>query len=31
VLFYIHSAGKLETLLDTEDGAQQDRSSAARS
>jgi len=25
VLFYIHSAGKLETLLDTEGGAQQDR------
>ena len=25
VLFYIHSAGKLETLLDTENGAQQDR------
>jgi monoamine oxidase len=25
VLFYIHSAGKLETLLDTEAGAQQDR------
>ena len=25
VLFYIHSAGRLETLLDTEGGAQQDR------
>ena len=25
VLFYIHSAGSLETLFDTEGGAQQDR------
>ena len=31
VLFYIHSAGSLERLFDTEGGAQQDASSAGRS